>query len=213
MRIAFFVCLLVFTITPTLLAESPPSRYIITGVEPMEGPDPLVQSLGRAVRIAVDPAITDAYLGGISGSAFLATVCANNCNCRDYRELTLAVDPALAALGITFEHFEKGDDACWERIKASIADGVPVVGWNPFGDFQDTLICGYDEEKDLLYGWSTKPEGKEYTTGSLSKWRGEGIFGYIVSRGAKEKIDRKKLESAQLALVVRSAHRPAIEGG
>ena len=92
-------------------------------------------------------------------------------------------------------------------------DGVPVVGWSPFGDRQDTLITGYDEEKDLVYGWSSAPAGKEYVTGSLSKWKGEGMFGYLVSRGPKVSIDRKKLEAAQLAFAVRMAHRPPLEGG
>jgi len=213
--VLFLVCLQIVLVAPPIFAGDTPTRSVIDGVEPMEGADPLVKSLGRAIRIAVDPSISDSYLHGISGSAFLATVCANNCTCRDFRERDLAVKPALTALGIKFEHFEfpGGDADCWERIKASIADGVPVVGWSPFGDKKDTLITGYDEEKDLLYGWSSEPAGKEYTTGSLSKWKGVGMFGYIVSRGPKLSIDRKKLESAGLALAVKMAHRPAIEGG
>jgi len=219
MRISSFGLILVLVttalLTQPLFAGETPTRCVIEGVEPMGGPDPLVKSLGRAIRIAVDPSITDDYLAGISGSAFLATVCANNCNCRDYRELSLCVEPALTALGIKFEHFEfpGGDASCWERIKASIADGVPVVGWSPFGDGQDTLITGYDEEKDLVYGWSSAPAGREYVTGSLNKWKSEGMFGYLVSRGPKPEVDRKQLEAAQLAFAVQMAHRPPLEGG
>jgi hypothetical protein len=212
MRTALLVVLALSLPALPALAESPPKRCVIQGVESLSGPAPLVPSLGRTVRAAVDPSISDDYLAGVSGVAFLATVCANNCTCRDYREMALVLNPALEALGIGFEHFEKGDDACWERIKASIADGVPVVAWNPFGDYEDTLICGYDEEKDELYGWSTKPEDS-YATGSISKWRGGGMFGYIIHRGAKDGVERKKLELEQLAQVVRMDHRPAIEGG
>ena len=82
------LCLLIALLAPPLLAGETPTTSVIERVEPMEGPDPLLKSLGRAIRIAVDPSITDDYLHGISGSAFLATVCANNCTCRDFRNAT-----------------------------------------------------------------------------------------------------------------------------
>ena len=43
----------------------------------------------------MDPELSEAYLFGISGTAFLATVCANNCNCRDFREMYTLIDGTL----------------------------------------------------------------------------------------------------------------------
>ena len=74
MRTTVLVGLAVVLLALPAAAKEPPTRHVIEGVEPMEGPDPLVKSLGRAIRTAVDPTISDDYLAGISGSAFLATV-------------------------------------------------------------------------------------------------------------------------------------------
>ena len=51
-----------------------------------------------------------------------------------------------------------------------------------------------------------------YLTGSLSKWKGGGMYGYIVKRG-KKKLVTKELVKKQLGLIVRMMRRPAMEGG
>jgi len=194
-------------------AQELPARHVIPEIPPLPGPDPLVKAIGRAVRVAADPALSDDYLFGVTGGAFLATVCSNNCNCRDYRELSLSVDPALDALGLRVERFDGTDDATWLRVKASLADGVPVVAWNPFGDFEDALLTGYDEGNDLLYGWSPGTEGEDYAQAPLSKWRAAGMSGYLFGRGLRDGVDRRAVQASRLAVAVRMAHRPPIEGG
>lgn len=190
---------------------------MIPDVEPMPGPDGLTKGLARAIRIAVDPDLTDDDLFGISGNAFLATVCANNCNCRDFREMILRVRPTLDALGIGYEYVEGKDEAIWTRIKASIDGGVPVTAWNLFGDFEDALLVGYDEEQDLAYGRGAGAGAgagdTEYTTTPLSRWKAGGMYGFIVRRGPKKAVDRARLERAQLRAALMLAHRPALEGG
>ena len=205
-----------FLLVPVLvLAAAVPafaSNKIILDVEPVGGRDPMVRCLARIIRIAVDQTLTDDDLYGLSGIAFLATVCANNCTCRDFRELAISVEYTMKKMGISFEHFEGNDAAIWDRIKTSIDDGVPVLAWNILGDFADGLMTGYDEEKDLVYGWGTKSAGKEYDTGSLSEWKGGGMYGTIIHRG-KKKLVTKELEREQLGLIVRMMRRPAMEGG
>ena len=197
--------------SPAIAEEGPPTRHVIEGIAPMSGREAMVKALTRALRVTLDPKLSEDYLFGITGTAFLATVCANNCNCRDFRELYSAINPTLDALGVPYEYFEGKDEAIWGRIKASIAAGVPVTAWNLFGDKGDAALVGYDEEKDLAYGWGIQPGGPAYMTAPLSKWKAEGMYGYLVRPG--EKIDRKALERKQLELVVRMAHRAALEGG
>jgi len=48
-------------------------------------------------------------------------------------------------------------------------------------------------------------------TAPLSKWKAGGMYGYIVTPGRA--VDRNALERKQLELVVRMAHRAALEGG
>jgi len=201
------------TIAAILVAILLEDAHVIPNIEPMQGPDPTVGALARAIRAANDPAVTDTYLFGVTGAAFLATVCANNCNCREWRELSLRLDPTLRALGVPFEKIEGSDDATWAKVKASIDDGVPVVGWNPLGDYEDAVITGYDVEKDLLYGWGAKPAGKEYATGKLSEWRSGGMSAYILKKGALPEVDRKALELASLRGILAFERRPEIEGG
>jgi len=203
---------LLFTVPAAAPAAEPPPRHVIPDVEPVSGPDPMVRILARILRIAVDPGITDDDLYGLTGAAFLSTVCANNCTCRDFRELTIAVQHGLAEMGVSFEHFEEDGPEVWKRIKRSVADGVPVLAWNLFGDYEDGLLTGYDEEKDLVRGWGVEPSGEEYREASLSKWRSGGLFGFIVERG-EIAADRKALEDGALALIVRRMRRPPLEGG
>ena len=201
------------TIAAILVAILLEDAHVIPNIEPMEGPDPTVGALARAIRAANDPAVSDTYLFGVTGAAFLATVCANNCNCREWRELSLRLDPTLKALGVPFEKIEGSYDATWGKVKASIDDGVPVVGWNALGDYEDAVITGYDVEKDLLYGWGAMPAGKEYATGKLSEWRSGGMSGYIVKRAKLPEVDRKALELASLRGILAFERRPEIEGG
>jgi hypothetical protein len=211
-KAAVFLVLVLASLTAPAAAGDAPSRHVIDGVEPMEGPDPFVKAFARIVRTATGSKMTDDYLYGVSGAAFLATVCSNNCTCRDYRELVNQMEPTLTALGLTFEHFEGNDPAIWDRIRASIDDGVPVLAWNLFGDFEDSLLTGYDEEKDRVYGWGVAPAGDEYHTGSLESWRSGGMYGFIVERGAKE-VDAGKIERERLTLALEMAHRAPLEGG
>lgn len=186
---------------------------IIPGIERMEGPDPTMAALARAVRAAVDPAVTDEYMFGISGVAFLATVCANNCNCRDYRELSLRIEPGLRRIAVTSQYWKEGGPEAWEDIRKSIDDGVPVVVFNLFGDYEDALLTGYDLDKDLAYGWGAAPAGKEYATAKLSEWKGQPIYAYVVRRARRAALDLKAIELEALSGALALAARPAIEGG
>lgn len=185
---------------------------VIEGIPPLAGPDPTLAALARAVRVATDATVSDAYLFGVSGAAFLATVCANNCNCRDYRELSLRTDPTLRRLGVKFVHIQDGGPEAWERMRRSIDDGVPVVAMNLFGDYEDALLVGYDEKQDLAYGWGVAA-GERYATTKLSAWKSQPISGWVVERGRTAHDAPESIERDALALAVADAERPAIEGG
>ena len=142
-RTVAVVCLLAVLAAPVLAEEEkPPARKVIEGVAPMTGRDAMVKGLTRILRVTMDPKLSEEYLFGISGTAFLATVCANNCNCRDFRELYLAINPTLKALGVEYEYFEGKDAAIWDRIRASIDAGIPVTAWGLFGDGRLLLSMG-----------------------------------------------------------------------
>lgn len=199
------------TLIVSLLLED---AHVIPDIEPMQGPDPTLSAVARSIRAASDPSVSDAYLFGVSGVAFLATVCSNNCNCREYRELFLRLDPTLMALGVEFEKLDNAtDEASWAKVKASIDDNVPVLIFNLFGDWEDAVLTGYDMGKDLAYGWGAAPAGKEYASTKLSAWRQQGITAYIVHRGKPAEIDRKAIELASLREVIACERRPPICGG
>ena len=213
MRVVATILLAALVAAPVLAEEEkPPSRQVIEGIAPMQGRDAMIKALTRALRVTTDPDLSEDYLFGVSGTAFLATVCANNCTCRDFREVYTGVNTTLTALGVEYEYFEGKDPAIWDRIKASIARGVPVTAWGLYGDGGDAVLVGYDEEKDLAYGWGVKTPGKEYMTAPLSKWRASGMYGYRLE-GKSKGVDRKSLEREQLMHVVRMAHRAPLEGG
>ena len=211
-RTVVVVCLLAVLAAPVLAEDEKPARAVIEGVAPMTGRDAMVKGLTRILRVTMDPKLSEEYLFGISGAAFLATVCANNCNCRDFRELYNGVNPALKALGVEYEYFEGKDPAIWDRIRASIDAGIPVTAWGLFGDGGDAILVGYDLEKDLAFGWGIGPAGEEYASAPLSKWKAGGMYGYIV-KGVAGIADRAALERKQLEIAVRMAHRAALEGG
>jgi len=121
------------------------------------------------------------------------------------------INAALTGLGVPFEFLEGKDPAIWEKMKASIAAGVPVSAWGLYGDGGDAVMVGYDEEKDLAFGWGMKPGGPEYMSAPLSKFTSGWMSSYVVKPG--KKVDRKALERRQLEVVVRMAHRAALEGG
>lgn len=183
-------------------------RKMIEDVEPLRGTDPLLGGIARAIRIAADPKVTDASVAGVSGAAFLAAVCSNNCSCRDYRELFPRLRAGVAALGVTMEFLEWADASAWTRIKASIDDGVPVVAWNALGDEQDAVVVGYDEPKDELVALSAEKRA----TGKLSTWKEGGILAFLVRRGRKE-VDRAKVDREAIRAAVALAHRAPLEGG
>ncbi|MEN8150603.1 MAG: hypothetical protein ABFS86_12325 [Planctomycetota bacterium] len=212
-RIALVACLLAAVAAPIPAREAakPPSRHVIEGVAPLQGRDVMVKGITRALRVVYDPDLSEDYLFGLSGLAFSATVCANNCTCRDFREMYTSIDATLDALGVPYEFLEGKDPAIWEKMKASIAAGVPVTAWGLFGDRCDAAMVGYDEEKDLAYGWGMKPDGKEYMSASLSKFTGGWMSSYVLAPA--KKTDRAALERTRLEHVVRMAHRASLEGG
>ena len=203
---AFFV-----PVSATGEEKAPPSRHVIEGVAPMQGRDAMVKGITRALRVVLDPELSEDYLFGLSGLAFSATVCANNCTCRDFREMYTGINSTLDALGVPYEFLEGKDPAIWQRMKASIAAGIPVTAWGLYSDGGDAVMVGYDEEKDLAFGWGMKPGGKEYMSASLSKFTGGWMSSYALKPA--KKMDRKALERERLVHVVRMAHRAPLEGG
>jgi hypothetical protein len=186
-------------------------KKIIEGVKPFPGPQPAMKIMARMVRMAVDPTFTDDEMFGLSGTAFLATVCANNCTCRDFREMSIHWKALFKDLGISYEDFDGKDEAIWTKIKASIDQGVPVLAWNLFGDHDDAILLGYDLDADEACGLGRAHDGAPAKT-SLSKWKAGGMWGYIVHPG-KKTLDRAAVWPKRLHDIVLLALRPPLEGG
>ncbi|MBI4616878.1 MAG: hypothetical protein HY720_24910 [Planctomycetes bacterium] len=209
-----FLLVLALVVGQAAAQEGP--RAMIPDVPPLPaGPDCTMDSLTRAVNAGYGEGLPDHYLPGLSGVAFLATVCQDHCLCRDYREIAFRWAPALDGLGYASRYVDGAKippDEAWRALADSLGRGVPAVAFNLFGDMEDEPLVGYDEEKDLL--WGVKPGGgAEYDSVPLSTWRSQTVFGYVVEARREGTVDRRRVERDRLVEVVAAAVRPPLEGG
>jgi len=196
--------------------EESTGRALIEGVPGgIEGPACALSSLARALEPSGLRGLPAFYLRGLSGDAMLATVCQNNCGCRDYREMQVRVMPVLDLLGLEAEYVaepEIGTEVAWARVKASLDAGIPVVVFNLFGDQEDVPLVGYDEDADLA--WGLRSDGsKDYASVPLGAWRAQMIFGHIVRKRGESDIDLRALEMQMLLAAVAAERRPLLDGG
>jgi hypothetical protein len=201
-------------LAPPSLAE-PGEAVLIEGVKGVVGPECGALAITRALNAGLDANLPDHDLEGFSGIAFLATVCQNNCLCRDYREATVRLQDAVRALGYEITHLNPKTmtkEEIWGLVRGSLDRGVPAVVFNLFGMGEDVPLVGIDEAKDLA--WGMKPgAGDEPRSTSLSNWRSQEIWGYVVGPGSGKPVDRRKLERERLLEVVAAAFRPRLDGG
>jgi hypothetical protein len=103
-----------------------------------------------------------AYVMGISGSAFRFTLNPGEWDFGNYSVRSISTDPyepirrAIDAIGYGFTLCEKGpkaDDTA--KIMDSIARGIPVLAFQVVGPSDCCIITGYDENGEVLLGWST----------------------------------------------------------
>ncbi|MFC1718797.1 hypothetical protein ACFL6S_34415 [Candidatus Poribacteria bacterium] len=135
---------------------------------------------------------------GTSGVAFRFVMSPGEWNPGSYSIRNFSEDPnepihrAFEAIGYEFALFErttKQDDM--SRITNSIDRGIPVLAFGVVGPSDCCIIAGYDEDGEVLLGWSTYqniPDDHNIPhdpTGYFRKpgWH-EGLHGYILI-GAK----------------------------
>jgi hypothetical protein len=209
------VVLLVALLALPAGAAPPEEPVLIEGVTGVEGPECSADAIQAALNAGLDAKLPPHYLEGISGIAFLATVCQNNCLCRDYREATVRLRGAVRALGYEVIYLDgktTPKEEAWRLIRDSLERGVPPVVFNLFGDWEDTPLVGIDEEKDLA--WGMQPgKGDEPRSTSLSRWKSGQIWGYVLGPGNAEEVDRRALERERMLEVVAAAFRPGLDGG
>ena len=138
-------------------------------VEPGKGPESL--SFPASLRACMqflgeDPAYDYAFHLGTSGDAFGVLWSAGkwwyNGDLTDLALNTAWEEPirrAFAAVGYRCELVAKAEGAEGEadyrrRIRASIGKGLPVLAAGVVGPPTCTIVTGYDEEGDVLTGWS-----------------------------------------------------------
>jgi hypothetical protein len=200
----------------SLAAAAVAAPVMIPGVKGIEGSGTGAIAFTRALNAGFGAKLPDPYLEGFSGIAFLATVCQNNCLCRDYREADVRLAGAVRALGYDVTHLDGGktvsNEKAWALIRSSLDRGVPAVAFNLFGGWQDAPLVGIDEGKDLL--WGMQPgRGDEPRSTSLSTWRSADIWGYVIGPEVRKDVDRRALELERLLAVVAAAYRPILRGG
>jgi hypothetical protein len=102
------------------------------------------------------------YVLGTSGVAFRFTLNPGAWDYGNYSIRNVAADPyapiqhTFASLGYRYNLYEKGDlQEDTARISASIRNGVPVLAFGVVGPSDCVVITGYDEDGQVLLGWST----------------------------------------------------------
>ncbi len=198
---------------PTLALAQVQPRAMIPNVPPIQGPDCTADALTRALN-GHGAGLPDHYLPGVSGIAFLATTCTDRCLCRDFREVYVRARSVVGRLGWRVVYFDQSapPGSPWDAMRRSIEKGIPVVGFNACGDFEDVPLVGYDLEKDQI--WAMAPDGAaEPKAFSLSGWQGEPVTGYVVEGRSEAAPDPRAFERDQLVEAVGELERPLIEGG
>lgn len=102
------------------------------------------------------------FVMGVSGSAFRATINPGEWDFGNYSVRNITADPydpvrrSLAAVGYEASIYAKGNhQEDTARIVASIDRGVPVIAFGVVGPSDAVVIAGYDQDGDVLLGWST----------------------------------------------------------
>ena len=137
------------------------------------------------------------YLMGTSGAAFRFTYKPDEWDFSDYSIRNIAPDEfepirrVFAAIGYSYTLYEPGDfqeDA--SQIKHSLDRGIPVLAFQVVGPSDCSLITGYDEDGQVLLGWSTYqdiPEDHNIPPDSTGYFRKPGwhenTTGYILLEG------------------------------
>lgn len=99
---------------------------------------------------------------GACGAAFRFTIAPGKWEFGSYSIRSISPDVyapirrAFAAAGYGCAVYERGEYAAdAARIKASLERGVPVLAFGVVGPSDCAILTGYDEDGDVLLGWST----------------------------------------------------------
>ncbi len=112
---------------------------------------------------------------------------------------------------------------CRERIMSSIQNNLPVLAFGPIGPPESALITGYDEDGDVLIGWSFFQDMPEFNaglefepTGEFRKrdwFQYEPGFSFVTLGEKRERPPLADLYRKALAWMLQVARTPKTSGG
>lgn len=204
----------------TIHSKTYPGRQVLAGV-PRIGYDvhlcPFPGTLYAYLKYVGDPQPYD-YLMGVSGAAFRRLW--NRDDGGNVGILHYENEPfrqAFAALGYEWRMVPSDADkgTMLAAIRESLTQGRPAISFGIIGPPEPGLVTGYDEDGEVLYGWSYFQDQREryfeqrdwFET--MDKGGGVGLL-LIGEKGAARPADRDVLVAAlQWALdLERTANRP-----
>jgi hypothetical protein len=195
---------------------------IIPNVNAYRVTDPLYESVRVVMTTRGEPYPAD-YVQGISGAAFRA---AGPCPCAPTSpEFSGGMEPgALAALfGYRVEVCPLSADGLdldaevqkvLARVREEVRAGRPVVLWHAFTTAEWDVVCGFDEERHLLYGRGSygNMRGADYAsaedTRTIKCLDICPALGAIFIGGKVGSFDARAAELAALKEAVRHARTP-----
>lgn len=111
-----------------------------------------------------DTSLDYVFFAGVTGDLFTQIWCSPNWQYNDSystvcRDSQLPIKAAFDACGYEYEYIQKEEiknnmDKYIAKIKTSIDKGVPVLTFGIVGPPVCSIICGYDDDGDVLMGWA-----------------------------------------------------------
>ena len=130
---------------------------ILRGVDHYRVADPLAEAVRVVISYRGEP-YSAAYVQGISGMAFRL---AGPCPCAPTCSAPMEPEGLVRLFGYEAERFPLGEKEAevqarlpemLRRVKEEIHAGRPVIVWHAFTTAEFDVVCGFDDEKGLLYG-------------------------------------------------------------
>lgn len=142
--------------------ESFPFPACLTSLMEAIGEDVGIETIESHGREWMKRSMNDAILAA-SGMAFgllwHEDICPSSFDLMQINKHDDTIKYAMDYLGYDYEILAKsanGDnqEALWQRMVQSLDQGRPVLAFGIIGPPECSLVCGYDEEGQTLYGWS-----------------------------------------------------------
>lgn len=152
-----------------------------------------------------------ADLVGLSGLADEATMCRQDCDCRELLHSAERLQELLAPLGGSVTRYAAGDvaaETAWGALEGELKAGRPVMAEGLQGPASLNLVVGSDPGSRTLF---CLKEGRRLER-SFEEWT-KGRWVMCAARLGKTRLPGPKAELDAIATMLVRARQPRIEGG